>query len=79
MYTFRKGGMSMSGIAVVDELGCVGVIVRTVELDTLLRWGLVVDLYVEDYGMLADFCGRYQVTMVTLRGDFVRLMVMQRE
>ena len=79
MYAFRKRGMSMSGIAVVDEIGYVGVVVRAVELDSLLRWGVVVDLYVENYGALADFCGRYQVTMMTLRGDFVRLMVMQRE
>lgn len=69
----------MKGVAVVDELGCVGIIVRVVELDTLLRWGLVVDLYVESYGELADFCSRYQVAMMTLKGDFVRLMVMEKE
>ena len=78
MYAFRKGGVAMNSINIVDELGEMGIIVRVVELDSLLRWGFVADVYVEDYENLADFCTRYQVCMVTLKGDFVRLMVMEK-
>lgn len=77
MYAFRKGGVAMNSINIVDELGEMGIIVRVVALDSLLRWGFVADVYVEDYGKLADFCARYQICMVTLKGDFVRLMVME--
>jgi len=78
MYAFRKGEIAMNSINIVDELGEMGIIVRVVELDPLLRWGFVADVYVEDYGNLADFCTRYRVCMVTLKGDFVRLMVMEK-
>lgn len=63
---------------VIEELGAVGIIVRVTALDKLLRDGLVADVCVEDYNELAIFCRSYQVAMLPLVKDFVRLMIMDR-
>lgn len=60
---------------VIDEMGEFCIIIRTMALDNMLRDGLVADVYVENYGKLADFALRYDICMITLQEDFVRLMV----
>lgn len=63
---------------VIDEIGCFSIIVRSMVLDRMLKGGIVVDIYVEDYSHLADFTYEYDVCMITLRGDFVRLVVHEK-
>ena len=63
---------------VLDALGSAGIIVRVVSLEKALRDGLVVDICVDDYNELAIFCRSYQVVMLPLVREFVRLMIMEK-
>lgn len=60
---------------VIDEIGEFCIVVRSVSLDNMLRDGLVVDICIEDYEGLAEFTRRYEVCMIALRDNFVRLVV----
>ena len=60
---------------VIDEMGEFCIVVRTITIDNMLRDGLIADIHVEDYSRLVDFTTRYEVCMITLQDNFVRLLV----
>lgn len=61
--------------SVIDEMGEFCIVVRTITIDNMLRDGLIADIHVENYGKLVDFTTRYDVCMITLQDNFVRLLV----
>ena len=60
---------------VVDEMGEFCIVVRSMTMGNMLRNGLLADIYIESYEKLVDFTTKYEVCMVTLQGNFVRLLI----
>ena len=60
---------------VIDEMGGFCIIVRATPIPNPLRDGLIIDIVVDDYFLLAEFSKRYDICIADLERDFVRLMV----
>lgn len=60
---------------VIDEMGRFCIIVRATPIPSPLRDGLIIDIVVDDYFLLAEFARRYDICIADLQRDFVRLMV----